>query len=123
MKDLSWVPSHARAALERAGGVTAVDVVLGSAVLLMPCAALAAAVIPPLVMGARSRWTVPGVATWLTAVALAVDWGVASVVEMDRVDATGATGNAFSEVGWLVGAAAAATASIVLAVRPPVVRE
>jgi hypothetical protein len=97
--------------------VTALEVALGVRVLLMPWVALSAAVVPPLGMGAGRRWTVPGVVMWLTAAALAVGWLVASVVEMDGVDATGEAGNAFSEVGWSVGAVAAATASIVLAAR------
>jgi hypothetical protein len=102
--------------------VTGVDVVLGLTALLLPWVALAATVAPLVVMAARSRWSVAGVALWLAAAALAVGWGVASIVEMDRVDATGGTGNAFSEVGWLVCAVAAATASIVLAARSRGVR-
>ncbi len=100
----------------------AVDVVLGITVLLMPWVALSVVVIPLLVMGAQRRWTVSGVALWLTAAALPVGWVVASVVEMDRVDPTGEAGRAFSEVGWLVGAVAAAVAAILLVARPRDIR-
>lgn len=99
--------------------MAAVDLVLALLVLLMPWIALAVALAPVVFMGAERRWSVAGVALWLVAAALAVGWVVATIVEMDRVDAAGTAGNAFSEVGWLLGAAAAATASIVLAARRP----
>lgn len=105
--------------------MTGTDVVLALLVLLMPWTALAAVLAPPVFMGAERRWSVAGVALWLAAAALGVGWFVATNAEMDRVDAAGTGGNAFSEVGWLLGAVASATASFVLAARrspsrPPV---
>lgn len=88
------------------------DLVLGLAVLLMPWLALAVVVTPPVVMAAGHRWPVSSLALWLAGSLLSVGWLVASVVEMDRVDATGGTGNAFSTVAWLVAAVAAAGAAI-----------
>ncbi|SDO18688.1 hypothetical protein [Geodermatophilus sp. DSM 45219] len=99
--------------------MAAVDLVLALLVLLMPWIALAAALAPAVFMGAERRWSAVGVALWLVAAALAVGWFLATIVEMDRVDAAGTGGNAFSEVGWLLGAVTTAIASIVLAARRP----
>ena len=99
--------------------MTGTDLVLVLVVALMPWVALAAVLAPLVFMGAERRWSVAGVALWLVAAALAARWVVATIVEMDRVDAAGSGGNASSEVGWLLGAVAAATASIVLAARRP----
>lgn len=97
--------------------MAAVDVILGITVLLMPWTAVSAVLVPPVVMAEQGRWSLPGVALWLSGVALAMGWVVASFVEMDRVDASGESGSIFSEVGWLVAAVAAATGSVVLAAR------
>jgi hypothetical protein len=100
-----------------------VDVVLFAVwqfLLWLPVAVVA---IPPVVMGVRHRWSAAGVALWLVVVALAVGWGAAWNAGMDRADATGESGSPSSDLGWLVGAVAAATASIVLAARPRTLRE
>ena len=87
--------------------------------LWLPVAVVA---VPPVVMGVRRRRSLAGVALWLVGVALAVGWGVAWNAGMDRADATGESGSLVGELGWLVAAVAAATASIVLAVRPRGIR-
>ncbi|WP_100499098.1 hypothetical protein [Geodermatophilus chilensis] len=64
----------------------------------------------------------PAVEVVLGITVLLMPWVALSVVEMDRVDATGEAGSAFSEVGRLVGAVAAAVAASLLVVRPRDVR-
>ena len=99
--------------------MTAVEnVLLVFVLLLVQALPLAVLVTPPVVMAVRRRWSIGGVVLWAAGIALVVAWGAASIAEMDRVDATGEGGSIVSEIGWLLAAAAAATASVVLAVRP-----
>ena len=97
-------------------------VLLVPLLLLVQGVPLAVVVVPPVVMAVRRRWSLIGAALWLAGIGLVVGWGVASSAEMDRVDATGESGSIFSEIGWLLAAAAAAIASVVLASRSRSVR-
>ena len=105
-----------------AAAETGTDVVLALVVLLVFGLPVLVVVAPPVVMAGSRRWSRSGVALWLVGVALAVGWGVAWNAGMDRADATGDSGSLVGELGWLVAAVAAATASIVLAVRPRGIR-
>ena len=89
--------------------------VAGFIVLVMPVAALLVVVGPPSAMWHRHRWPASSVALWLLGSLLVAGWTTASNSEMDRVDATGGSGNAFTTVGWLVAALASAAAAWLIA--------
>lgn len=81
------------------------------ALLLVVGLPLAIAVVPPVVMGAWRRWSPAGLVLWLLALGMLAAWMAAGSADIDRADATGGTGSIWAGVGWLLGAAAAATAS------------
>ncbi|WP_448615150.1 hypothetical protein [Modestobacter sp. URMC 112] len=94
------------------------EIVLVSVVLVfflgMP---VAAAVVPPVVMAVQHRWPRAAVLLWVSALGLLAGWVVAGTVDVDRADTTGGTGSWLAGLGWLIAAAGAATASVVVARR------
>lgn len=82
------------------------------ALLLVVALPIGVAVVPPVVMAARRRWSPAGVALWLLALGLLAAWMAAGSADIDRADATGGTGSIWVGLGWLAGAAAAAAGSV-----------
>ena len=101
-----------------AGHTPAVEILLVSVVLwLFLGMPVAAAVVPPVVMAVQHRWPRAAVLLWVLGLVLLAGWVLAGTVDMDRADATGGTGSWLTGLGWLITAAGAATASVIVARR------
>lgn len=92
--------------------------ILGSAVVLLLQAAVAGPVLtPPIVLLAVRVGRPLPLLLWFGAVAAVAGFGVIAIMDMDRADATGGTGNLFTG-SWLLGCAvAAASGSVWLGLR------
>jgi hypothetical protein len=76
-------------------------------IILLPIAA-----VPLAVMARGRRWTLGGVALWLTSLGFSTLWMVALWRDIDRADATGESGSIFAGLGWVIAAGAAAGCSV-----------
>ena len=88
------------------------SVLLALVVLALPLGALAAVVLPPVMMLAQRRLPPVGLAAWVGALASSVAWQRAWSADFDRADATGAAGNGLAGTGWVVLAIAAGAVSV-----------
>ncbi len=87
-------------------------------IISVPLAALATALLPPLVMSRRGA-SPAAAALWALALALLATWVVSSYRAAVRADRTGAEGDLLATVHWLALALAAALASVLAARRLP----
>lgn len=90
------------------------EALLVVAVLALPVTALFAMAAPPTWMARRQSWPALGVTLWVVALLLCASWVVASYRAGVRADETGTGGNIFSTWEWLLGAALAALASLLV---------
>ena len=99
--------------------------VWGVVAMLFVLAPLAVALVPPVVMTTRHRWSLPAVVWWLLALGLLVVQSAVVSGDIDRADATGGEGSIWVGTPWLVAAAVASGAAVrtaVRRVRPPAVQ-
>jgi hypothetical protein len=78
---------------------------------------VASVVVPPVVMAVHRHWPRAAVLLWVAALVLLVAWVATGWADGERADATGGTGSFLTGLGWLVAAAGAATASVVVSRR------
>jgi len=85
----------------------------------MPALAVAAVVVPPIVMITCRQRVAPALLLYVAALAMLVAWVSAANAHMDWADRTGGQGSAFAGSGWLLAAVAAAGGALFLATRHP----
>ena len=95
------------------------DVPLGIVAMLVPTAAIAAVVLPPVLLAVGRRRLLLCSALYAGALACVCLWVVAAIAHMEWADRTGGQGSILAGAEWLVLAGAAATGSIVASLRRP----
>ncbi|MCA0144528.1 hypothetical protein [Blastococcus sp. LR1] len=89
------------------------DVLIGIVAMLVPASAIAAVLLPPVLLAVGRRRPLLAAGAYLAALAFVAAWVIAANDHMEWADRTGGQGSVVAGGSWLVLALAAATCSVV----------